>query len=112
MSLYQSLQLNSTGDQSLNEISNGGGVQSALTVGTTAVELKVGGSALANRRNCTLYNNSSSPVYWGYTSAVTTTTGTPIAATQFMAWDVGPNTSVFVISAIASRDTRITECAR
>lgn len=93
------------------QISNGGGVQGAITVGTTAVLVAVSGTNLANRINVTLYNNSLLIVYWGYTNAVTTTTGTPIAAGQSMSWDVGPNTNIYVISTLAGQNTRITEAA-
>lgn len=92
-------------------IANGGGTQAALTVGTSAVELKVGGSALTNRVNATCYNNSLVPIYWGYTSGVTTSTGTPIAPGQPWSWDCGPSTTIYLIAGTSSNNTRITEAA-
>lgn len=107
----QSLSVDTSGKLNINKASKGGGVQSALTVSTSAVELKVGGSALTNRINATLYNNSLVLIYWGYTNAVTTSTGTPIQPGQAMSWDVGSSTSVYLIAAAGSNNTRITEAA-
>lgn len=92
-------------------ISDNGGVQGAITVSTTPTEAKVGGSALANRKNLTAYNNGNNEIYWGYTSGVTTSTGTPIEKKQFFSWDVGPNTSVYFVAASGSHNVRITENA-
>jgi hypothetical protein len=101
----------SNGKLETSQISNNSGVEGALTVGTSAVELKVGASALSNRINATLINNSNTDIYWGYTNAVTTTTGTPIVKGQFACWSVGPNTSIFLIAGSAGNNTRITESA-
>lgn len=92
-------------------IGNGGGTQAALTVGTSAVELKVGGSALTNRVNATCYNNSLVTIYWGYTSGVTTSSGTPISPTQMMTWDAGASTTIYLIAGTSNNNTRITELA-
>lgn len=90
---------------------DGAGTQAALTVGTTAVLVNVSGTNLANRKNVTLYNNSLVTIYWGYTNAVTTSTGTPIISTQMAVWDAGPNTNIYAIAGTASNNTRITESA-
>lgn len=89
----------------------GTGVQGALTVGTSAVPIRVGGSNLALRKLITLHNNSLVTIYWGYTNAVTTSTGTPIYAGQADGWSVGPNQDVYVIAGTAGNNTRITEAA-
>lgn len=101
----------SNGELLSADISNNGGVQAALNVGLTAVELKVGGSPLANRKSASLFNNASNTVYWGYTNAVTTSTGTPIFKNQLVTWSVGPNTSIYIIAGSTTNDTRITENA-
>jgi hypothetical protein len=90
-----------------------GGVQGAIVVGTAAVEVKVNGTALANRRVVTLYNNSVRIWFWGYTSAVTIATGTPIDPDDLMVWDLakGSTASIWVIAAFASLDGRVTEAA-
>lgn len=98
--------------KSADIINEGTGVEGVLVVGLTAVEVKVGASKLANRKLLTLYNNSGNRIfYWGYTSSVTVTTGTPIAASTFITWNVGDNQSIYVISTNASLDARVTEGA-
>jgi len=91
----------------------GPGVEGALTVGTTAVEVKVGGSPLTTRKLVTVYNNSNSTIYWGYTSGVTTTTGTPIFKNQTGRWDISAETNakIYLIAGSAGNNTRITESA-
>jgi hypothetical protein len=91
------------------QISNGSGVQGALTVGTTAVLVSVSGTNQAGRISATLYNNSVVQMFWGYTNAVTTSSGTPIQPGQSVQWDVGPATSVFVIAGTAGNNARVTE---
>lgn len=92
--------------------SNSGGTQGALSVGTTALLVCSSGSAnLFNRQMLSLFNNSSVTLYWGYTSAVTTATGTPIFRNQERGWMVGPNTNIYVIAGTAANDARITERA-
>lgn len=105
-------------DQSYNNavktsdiINAGTGTQGALVVGTTAVNIRVGGSNLANRKLVTLHNNSLITWYWGYTNAVTTTIGTPLMAGQFIAWATGASQDVFVITTIAAQNGRVTEAA-
>lgn len=105
--------VDSTTNGALNTVnrSNNGGTQTALTVGTTAVELKCNATVLTERISATLSNTSGNTVYWGFTSGVTTTNGTPIEKSVFMQWDVGPNTSIWLIAASAGNTVRVTECA-
>lgn len=99
-------------ESQVSDILNNGGTQAALTVGTSAVEVMVGGSPLSNRKSVTLCNNTVlTTIYWGYTNAVTTSTGTPIVPGQLIEWTVGPNTHIFVIAGGAGNNTRITEAA-
>lgn len=93
------------------DVLNESGVQGALIVGTTAIEVKVGVDRLLNRKLVTLFNNSNSTIYWGYTNGVTTTTGIPIFKNQYVEWTVGDSLSIFVIAASAGNNTRITEGA-
>lgn len=100
-----------TNDLCTNDLSNNSGIQGALNVGTSAVAARVGANNLANRKSLTAYNNSASIIYWGYTNAVTTSNGTPIQKGQLAAWDVGPNTTIFLIAGSATNDVRVTESA-
>lgn len=94
-----------------SDISNNGGTNGAITVSTSSIEAKVGVSALSNRKNLTVHNNGSGIIYWGYSSGVTTSNGTPIFKDQFVSWDIGPNTSVYLIASSGGHNVRITENA-
>lgn len=104
-------EVSANGDLQAADLLRGPGVQGVLTVGTGAVELKVGGSVLADRKLATFYNDSSNVIYWGYTNAVTTSTGTPIEKKQLASWDVSDGATIWLIAASASNDGRITESA-
>lgn len=95
----------------VDSINLGTSLQGAVTVGTSAVEAKVGASKLENRKSLTVYNNSNSTIYWGYTSGVTTSTGTPIFKSQFYDWDIGDQQAVYLIAGSASNNVRVTEGA-
>lgn len=92
---------------------NGAGVQGALNVtNASATEVKVGGSPHSNRKLVTLYNNSSVIFYWGWTNAVTSSSGTPIQPQQFASWNAGPSATIYVIAASGTtNDSRVTEAA-
>lgn len=104
---------NANGKLNVVDISNNGGVNGAITVGTTAVIARVGGSNLANRISLTIFNNGNGnqTLYWGYSSGVTTANGTPIFPGDLLSLDVGPNTTVYLIGSAAGINTRITENA-
>lgn len=97
-----------TGDLFIRDTLKVGGTQGALTVGTSAVEVKVGVSQLTNRKHVTLYNNSNKTIYWGLDSGVTTSTGTPIQKGEMVPWAASTAT-IYVIAGSAGNDTRITE---
>jgi hypothetical protein len=90
---------------------NSGGTQGAVSVGITATEAKVSTSTLTNRKSLTAFNNSAQTIYWGYNSSVTTSTGTPIFASQMVGWNVGASTHIFLIAASGTNDVRVTENA-
>ena len=94
----------------VTDILNDGAVYKALTVGTTAVELKVGASVLPLRRFITMQANDNS-IYWGYDSSVTTSNGTRIFKDQFIALPIGAGTTVFLIADGAGKTVRIGELA-
>lgn len=87
------------------------GVHGILTVGTTAVEVKVSTTRLSNRKCVTLFNNGSVTMYWGFSNTVTTSNGTPIFKNQSVYWEVGPNLAIWVISSLANQEARITEAS-
>jgi hypothetical protein len=84
-----------------------GGTHGALSVSTTAVELRVGGSRLTNRKLVTALPDGT--IYWGYTNAVTTSTGTPIYKDQYVIWAADDTASIYLIAASGTKNVRITE---
>lgn len=86
------------------------GTQGSLTVGLTAVEVKVGALPLSNRKLVTVFNNSLVVVYWGRNSLVTTSNGTPIFPNQLVSFEgFNASSSIFLIAGIAGNNIRITE---
>jgi len=97
-----------TGDLFTRDTLKVGGTQGSLTVGTSAVEVKVGASQLTNRKHVTLYNNSNTTIYWGLDSGVNTSTGTPIQKGEMVPWSASTAT-IYVIAGSAGNDARVTE---
>lgn len=89
---------------------NNAGVYGTLSVGTTAVEVKVGGSALSQRKNVTIQPKDNG-IYWGYDSSVTTSTGMELFKDQVLSLPVGPDISVYLIGDGAGKSARIGELA-
>ena len=63
-------------------------VYSELTVGTSPVELKVGASALTNRKYVVI-RPKDADIYLGYSNAVTTTTGMKLFKDEFLMLPIG-----------------------
>lgn len=105
--------VSAVGELRTADILDQAGTQGAITLGTTATEVKVGGSKLANRKSVTVHNNSTKTIYWGYTSGVTTATGTPIPKSTAYSWDrgSGANATIYIIAADTGLNVRITEGA-
>lgn len=99
--------VSSTQDARVSDAIHTGGVQAALSVSTTAIELKVGGSRLTNRKLVTALSDGT--IWWGYTNAVTTATGTPIYKDQYVIWAADDTTSIYLIASAGTKDVRITE---
>lgn len=92
------------------EISDGitfGGVSGAITVGTTAIEAKVGGSRYVLRKLLTVQNNGNQPIYYGYSSAVTTASGTKLDKGEFLALQIS-DVAIWLIAG-SNQNVRITE---
>lgn len=94
---------------SVSDIVNTSGVYGSLTVGTSAIEVKVGSNRLAFRKSVTFLNNSNRVIYWGYNNSVTTSTGTPIEKGQMVTWSIGEDLAIWVIGEAANLNSRITE---
>lgn len=99
-------------DQSaVADVINQAGVQSALTVTTTPIEVRVGGSRLENRKLVSVFNDGSQTIFWGYTNTVTSATGTHIFKNQLVSWDVGDGLAIWLVASSGSHACRITEAS-
>jgi hypothetical protein len=96
-------------DLKVSDTINTVGANSALIVGTVAVEIKVGSSRLVGRKTVTLHNNSNRQMFWGYSNAVTISNGTPIEKGEFLVWAADDETALWVISDASGQNARITE---
>ena len=105
------------GDLSVSDGISGGGVNGLLTATTAniAVEVKVGGSALANRKLLT-FQAVDADFYWGYSNAVTSGAsgnGTLIKKGATAKWQIDPTSvtavTIYVISVTASAHGKVTE---
>lgn len=99
-----------SGGQHLIDVLNREGVYTELTVGLTAVELKVGGSVITKRQAVTMQPRDNN-IYWGYSNSVTTTTGTQLFKNQFIMLPIGEEVSVWLIADGAGKKVRIGELA-
>ena len=101
------------GDLGVSDGLSSGGLQGALTLTTanTVYELKVGSSRLALRKFVSA-TPIGATVYWGFTNAVTTATGTPLFANTFSSWALDAtdaSAAIWVVCATAGIVVRTTE---
>lgn len=83
---------------------------SNLSVGTSAVEVKVGASPLS-RRKLIIMQPKDNGIYWGYSNAVTISNGIQTYKDQIISLEIGPDISVWVIADGAGKSVRIQELA-
>jgi hypothetical protein len=89
-----------------------GGVYGSIVVGTSAVEVKVGGSRYANRKLVTLDNTSNVVIYWGYNNSITTSSyAGRIFKDQQVMWAASDAVAIWIITGSASNTVRISEGA-
>lgn len=100
------------GDLQTQDILRVGGVYGQLTVGTTAVEAKVGVSRLSNRKLLTVDNTSNVIIYWGYDSSVTATNyAGRIFKDQQAQWGISDAAAIWFIAGSAGNIVRVSEGA-
>lgn len=96
-------------DLAVSDTLSVGGGQNAKTVNGTPSLAAVGASNLSGRKVLTVMPTDGS-VFWGYTNAVTTLTGTEIFKNQMVTFNVESTCSIW-LTAAATRAVRITEGA-
>jgi hypothetical protein len=84
-------------------------LQTNISVGTNATDLKVGGSNLTNRRNLTLRNNGTNTIFIGSGTNVTTSNGFPVKSGETLTLPVSEDLTIKAITSTGTVDTRILE---
>lgn len=87
---------------------DGPAVYGNISVTTSATELKVGASALAERKVISI-QPSDGVVWYGYDSSVTTSNGTKIFKDQQVRIEASETLSVYLITDTGTVDVRIAE---
>jgi len=96
-------------DQSMTaDVCTDDGVNGAITVGTTAVEAKVGASVLLSRKYV-IISPIADKVYFGFSNLVTTSTGIPLYRDQLIALPIGDGVSIWLIAESSNKEVRIGE---
>lgn len=99
-----------TGDLNVADVTRGTGLQTTLTVGTSPVEVKVGGSRLADRKIINIDNTSNGIIYWGYSASTSTTSfAGRLFKDQQMFLPAGPSTAVYLVASTAGNSVHIGE---
>lgn len=84
-----------------------GALTGAVTASGVAIELRVGGAALAGRRTVQVFNMSETEiVYLGFSNAVTTSTGIPVWPKSGHTLNISAGSGLLVF-AIAAADTSL-----
>lgn len=94
-----------------DSIDSGLSINGVMTVGTTPVEAKVGGTTLENRKLLIVNNSSANTIYWGFTNTVTTVNGMPLLKGQEINWSIGSVQKIYLIAATAGNIIRSAEGA-
>lgn len=93
-----------------DEIVNSAAVYTELNVGTTAVEVRVGGANLKGRQLVHMLPKDNE-VYWGYDNTVTITTGTRVFKNQLVTIPIGDELSIWLIANGPDKKVNIAELA-
>lgn len=99
------------GDLGVVDTMTTGGVHGTVSVSTTAIAIRVGGSNLTERKNMMFYNDGNNTIYWGYSNTVTTTNGMPLMKGQSCSGDWGAGVTIFAIAASGTHTVRVNEGA-
>jgi hypothetical protein len=92
------------------DVNNKTYVSGAITVGTTAVEVKVGANRISPREMVRLYNNSQSTIFYG-PSGVTVNSGEPLQPGEAVSIPAGDQLGVFAIASTTNLNCRVQEMA-
>lgn len=91
-----------------DDVNKGGNQVGTVTVGTTAVELRIGGSDYVGRQTLVVYNDSNKIIYLG-DSGVTTSTGQPLFPRQRAYINHSDKNRTYAITTTAGNTLRLWE---
>lgn len=108
---YSSLQTWSEGSLKVVDIANGSLLQQQVSVANTATLLPA--SALANRKSLMIQNTGSASIWVGSATVTASgaTTGIELPKSSFMELEVGPDVSVYGITASGSQNANLLQMA-
>jgi hypothetical protein len=89
---------------------NAGGINGDITVGTTAVEGKLGATVLPHRKYV-IIESLDTGVYIGFSSSVTTSNGIQIFKDQILMIPIGEGTQLWFIATANNKHVRFGELA-
>jgi hypothetical protein len=89
---------------------DGPATYASISVTTTPIELKVGGSPFDERKVVTL-QPIDGRVYYGYDNSVSSSTGTLVFKKMIYPLEVSPDLPVWLVADSGTVDVRITEVA-
>lgn len=100
-------QISPAGDLYVRDLMDVAGQSRAQSVTTSAAEALGAATILANRKVLSI-TPTNGTVYWGFSNAVTTSTGTPIFKNQTVTFAIGTNVHIYLIAG-STVDCRIAE---
>lgn len=103
-----SANITANNDLEVSDTIDTAGQYRAQSVTTTAAEA-LGAATILTTRKMLSITPTNGTVYWGFSNAVTTTTGTPIFKNQNMVFAIGQGLHVYLICAAGTVDCRIAE---
>ena len=90
------------------QLIDGPNVYGTINVTTTPVELKVGASAL-DERKMMIIQSMGNRIYIGYNASVTSANGIELSKRQIIFLEAGPAITVYAVASAGSIDVRIQE---
>lgn len=92
------------------QLADGPTLYTNISIGTSATEIKVGASALPDRK-VLIIQSLGNRIYIGFDSSVTTSKGIELSKRQTLFLEAGPEVTVYAIASSGTIDVRIAELA-
>jgi hypothetical protein len=94
-----------------SDVDNSSFIHAVVSVGTSAVEMKVNGTRLSGRQELRIYNDSNVTIYLGSPSVTTSgaTKGEPLVKGQWISYNAGQDVAVYAIAGTTSNNVIVFE---